>query len=79
MRDIYPRNNDALRRLFGVPRSRNPENFLLGPTGSQNLRVQYPSSHAWAWFTHIMGHTVAGEGTISLPAWSIFLDFQRCG
>ena len=41
-------------------------------------RVQYPSSHAWAWVTHIMGHTVAGEGPISLPAWSIFLDFQRC-
>ena len=41
-------------------------------------RVQYPSSHAWAWFTHIMGHTVAGEGPISLPAWSILLDFQRC-
>ena len=41
-------------------------------------RVQYPSSHAWAWFTHIMGHTVAGEGPISLPAWSILLESQRC-
>ena len=41
-------------------------------------RVQYPTSHAWAWFSRVMGHTVAGEGPMSLPAWSIFFDLQRC-
>ena len=76
--DIYPWKNDALRKVLGVPRSRHLQNFLLAPLIRRTGRVQYPSSHTWAWFTHIIRHTVAGEGPISLPVWSIFLDFQRC-
>ena len=69
MRDIYPRNNDSLWKLLGVPGSRHPQNFLLGPTDAKNRSRTISVIPGLRLITHIMKHTVAGEGPISLPAW----------
>ena len=75
---IIPGTMTPFGSFSACPRQGTRKISSSAPLIRRTGRVQNPSSHAWAWFTHIMGRAVAGEGRISLPAWPIFLDFERC-